>query len=106
MASVFNLKGVHRDGKSELKIGVDENAKIIDGIGDEIIFKNDDGTPARISLENFPFLPNNVNEKNKLVSQEDLQKIVNQIQTAIQSTNETMQSLLDLSKIVGGLSND
>jgi len=50
MASVYNLKGVHKDGKAELKIGLDENSKIIDGVGKEIIFKNDDDSPAIISI--------------------------------------------------------
>ena len=45
MASSFNVKSVHRDGKSELRIGLDENAKIIKGNEDEVYFTNTDGTP-------------------------------------------------------------
>ena len=96
MASKFNIKTVHCDGKSELKIGIDENAKIIDGIGNEFLIKNEDGTPAKISTENIPFMPEDVSEDNKLVSQKDLKKMMENIQDIIDAAD-------NLAKIVGGI---
>lgn len=96
MASNFNIKSVHRDGKSELKIGVDENAKIIDGIGKEILIKNEDGSPAKIAAENIPYMPEDVSEENRLVSQKDLKEMMQNIQDIIDATN-------NLAKIVGGI---
>jgi len=101
MASSFNIKSVHREGKAELKIGIDENAKIIDGIGKEVIIKNEDGTPAILSNLNINCIPENANENNKLVTEEDLRKMVDQIQKAIQSTNDTLEALNQLASIVG-----
>ena len=103
MASVFNLKGVHKDGKAELKIGLDKNAKIIDGEGNEIVFRNDDGTPAKISKENLPFIPDNLSEKNCLVTQEDLKQIIKYVNDALKSVSDAEIALNELSKIVGDL---
>lgn len=96
MASSFNVKSVHKDRKSELTIGLDENSKTIEGIGKEILIKNKDGTDAIIAKENIPGMPDNASEKNKLVTQEDLKKMMSNIQGIIDSANE-------LAKIVGGL---
>lgn len=95
MASTFNAKKVHKDGKSELTIGVDENAKTLDGIGNTLSIKNADGTNAKIAKENIPFLPDNVSETNKLVTQEDLKEMMTEL------TN-IMESTIKLAKIVGG----
>ena len=96
MASNFNIKSVDREGKSELKIGVDENAKIIDGIGNEIIIKNEDGSPSKIASENIPYMPDDVSEENRLVSQKDLKEMMKNIEDIIDATN-------NLAKIVGGI---
>lgn len=103
MASNFNIKSVHRDGKSELKIGVDENAKIIDGIGKEILIKNEDGSPAKIAVENIPYMPENISENNKLVTQSDLEKMKTEILKAYKAQAESLEALMNLEKIVGGL---
>lgn len=101
MASSFNVKSVHRDGRAELKIGVDENAKIIEGQGDEVIFRKQDGSPAMISVYNIPYIPENANENNKLVTQDDLKKMMKSINEAMDSMQDAMASLVELSKIVG-----
>lgn len=105
MASVYNLKGVHKDGKAELKIGLDENSKIIDGVGKEIIFKNDDDSPAIISIQNMPYIPEDANEKNKLVTQKDLQDMSRKLYEAMRAQNESMEALIELAKIVGSIDN-
>ena len=101
MASTFSVKKVHRDGKTELTIGVDENAKTIGGFGKEIIIKNVDGSPAKIANENIVGMPENVSETNKLVTQEDLNKMMVKINNAIKYQDESMKELLELAKIVG-----
>ena len=68
MASTFNAKKVHKDGKAELTIGLDENAKIIDGEGSTLKIRNIDGTDAKIAKENIPGMPDNVSETNKLIT--------------------------------------
>ena len=88
MASTFNTKAVHKDGKAELKIGIDDNAKIIDGVGDEFIIKNSDGTNAKIAKENIPYIPDNASDKNKLVTQDDLKSMMKNIKDIISSANE------------------
>ena len=98
MASKFNVKTVHKDGKSELTIGVDENAKTIDGVGDTLVIKNADGSDAKIAKENIVGMPSNVSETNKLVTQEDLKKMMDNIKDIMQAANE-------LAQIVGGLDN-
>lgn len=99
MASSYNLKSVHRDGKSELKIGIDKTAKIIEGTEKELHIKNADGTNAVISRENIPCIPSNASEKNKLVTQEDLKAMLENITDIIESANA-------LAKIVGGLDDE
>ena len=94
MASTFNAKKVHKDGKSELTIGIDENAKTIDGIGDTLKITNADGTATKIAKENIVGMPENVSETNKLVTQEDLNKI-------IKGVTEIMESAKELAKILG-----
>lgn len=101
MASNFNIKSVHRDGKTELKIGVDENSKIINGIGNKIIINNTDGTPAIISNYNIPCIPNDASEDNKLVTQDDLKKMMKNINDAINSMQDAMDSIQTLAHIVG-----
>ena len=101
MASSFNAKAVHRDGKAELKIGIDDNAKIIDGMGNEILFKNVDGTPATISAENIPFIPKDVDENNKLITENDLKKMMKNINDAISNMQDAMDALYQLAEIVG-----
>ena len=96
MASKFNIKSVHKDGKSELTIGVDENAKTIDGVGNEIKITNADGSDAKIAKENIPGMPSNVSDKNKLVTQEDLKKMMDSIPDIMAAANE-------LAQIVGGI---
>ena len=98
MASTFSVKKVHRDGKTELTIGIDENAKTIDGIGKEIIIRNVDGSPAKIANENIVGMPENVSETNKLVTQEDVNKMMAKINNAIRYQDESMQELLELAK--------
>lgn len=101
MASNFNIKSVHKDGKSELKIGVDSNAKIISGIDNQVIFQNTDGTPALISSYNIPCIPIDADENNKLVTQEDLKKMMKNINEAMSSMQDAMDSLIELAQIVG-----
>ena len=96
MASKFNIKTVHKDGKSELTIGIDENAKTIDGIGNEVFISNEDGSPAKISKENIVGMPENVSDDNKLVTQKDLRDMMKNIQDIIDSANE-------LARIVGSI---
>ena len=96
MASKFNIKTVHKDGKAELTIGLDENAKTIDGIGNEVLITNEDGTAAKIAKSNIIGMPDNVSEENKLVTQKDLRDMMKNIQEIIDAANE-------LAKIVGGL---
>jgi len=96
MASKFNIKSVHKDGKSELTIGVDENAKTLDGVGDTLVIKNNDGSNAKLAKENLPFVPEDASEDNKLVTQQELKAMMRNIRDIIDSANE-------LAKIVGGL---
>lgn len=103
MASIFNLKGVHKDGKAELKIGIDENSKTIDGIGNQVIFKNEDGSSAIISAENIPYMPENASEDNKLVTQKDLQDMSKKIIEAMKAQAESLNALAELAKIVGSI---
>lgn len=102
LASSFNVKSVHRDGKAELKIGIDSNTKILDGIGDYLLVKNEDGTPAKISNVNIIGMPENVSESNKLVTQADLKEMMKKVNSALESTNETISALKELASIVGG----
>lgn len=94
MASTFNTKCVHKDGKSELKIGIDENSKIIDGNGKIVKITNNDGTDAKIAKENIIGMPENVSETNKLVTQEDLKQMMKNV-------SEIMESAKELAKILG-----
>lgn len=96
MASTLNAKTIHRDGKAEVKLGLDENAKILEGEGDELIIKNIDGSDAKIAKENIIGMPTNVSDDNKLVTQADLKAMMANIKDIIDSANE-------LAKIVGGL---
>ena len=98
MASTLNAKTIHRDGKAEVKLGLDENAKILEGEGDELIIKNIDGSDAKIAKENIIGMPTNVSDDNKLVTQADLKAMMANIKDIIDSANE-------LAKIVGGLDN-
>lgn len=106
MASIYNMKGAHKDGKAEFKIGIDENSKIIDGIGNEIKITNQDGSPAKISKENIPFLPDDVSESNKLVTEKDLKDMMTKINNALKSQAESMTALLELARIVGAYDNE
>lgn len=100
MASSFNAKAIHRDGKAEIKIGLnDDNVKIIEGIGTEFLIKNNDGTSAHIAKENIIGMPENVSEKNKLVTQKDLSDMMKNIQDIFEATT-------NLAKIVGGINED
>lgn len=101
MASSFNAKAVHRDGKAELKIGIDSNSKTINGVGDEVLIKNEDGTPAKISIYNVPYIPESASEDNKLVTQDDLKKMMKNINDAITNMQDAMDSLMQLAEIVG-----
>ena len=101
MASNFNIKSVHRDGKTELKIGVDETAKIISANHDEVLFSNSDGTSAIISLYNIPCIPMDAGEDNKLVTQNDLKKMMKNINDAMNNMQEAMDSMMELAQIVG-----
>jgi len=94
MASNFNMKCAHKDGKSQLTIGVDENSKTIEGINDELIIKNKDGSAAKISKENIPGMPDDVSEENKLITQKDLQEMFKNI-------SDIMDSAGKLAEIVG-----
>lgn len=94
MASNFNVKSVHRDGRTELKIGVDENAKIIDADGKVIQFKNTDGSDAKIDKHNIVGMPENVSDSNKLITQDDLKYMMKEIL-------EIMDSAKTLAKIIG-----
>lgn len=96
MASTLNAKTIHRDGKAEIKLGLDNNAKILEGEGNELVIKNTDGTDAKIAKENIIGMPFNVSEENKLVTQSDLKAMMANIKDIIDSANE-------LAKIVGGL---
>ena len=96
MASNFNMKAAHRDGKTEFTIGIDENAKIIDGIGEEILISNKDGSPAKIAKENIPYMPENVSETNRLVTQQDLKDMMENI-------SNIMNAAEKLAIIVGGI---
>lgn len=106
MASTLNAKTIHRDGKAELKLGLDNNSKILEGEGTEFIIKNADGTNAKIAKENIVGMPDNVSEKNKLVTQNDLNKMANEIHKALAAQAESMQSIIHLAKIVGGLNGE
>lgn len=101
MASNFNIKSVHKDGKSELKIGMDENAKIIKGNEEIVFFENTDGSPAIISSFNIPCIPIDASEDNKLVTQEDLKKMMKNVNDAISSMQEAMGSMKELAQILG-----
>lgn len=105
MASSFNVKSVHRDGRAELKVGLDDNSKIFSGQGDEVIIRNNDGSPAVISVYNIPYMPENVNENNKLVTQDDLRAMMEKVKEAMDSMEDAMSSLMELSQIVGLTSN-
>lgn len=94
MASTFNTKCVHKDGKSELKIGIDENSKIIDAMGKIVKITNNDGSDAKIAKENIIGMPENVSETNKLVTQEDLKQMMKNV-------TEIMESAKELAKILG-----
>lgn len=94
MASSFNAKCVHKDGRTELKIGVDENAKIIDANGKVIQFKNTDGTKAKIDKNNIIGMPENVSDTNKLITQEDLKNMIKEVV-------DIMDSAKALAKILG-----
>lgn len=103
MASTFNAKIIHKDGKAEIKLGIDENAKIIEGSKNKIIFKNQDGTDAKIAKENIPFIPESASEENRLVTMEDLNLMKREITKAYKSQLESLQALTELAKIVGNL---
>lgn len=96
MASSINAKSIHRDGKSRIMIGVDENSKTLEGDGKILKITNKDGSAAKISNENIIGMPDDVSEKNRLVTQEDLKKMMKNIEDIIESANQ-------LAKIVGGL---
>lgn len=98
MASTLNAKTIHRDGKAEVRLGLDENAKILEGEGSELIIKNIDGSDAKIAKENIIGMPENASDENKLVTQADLRAMMSNIKDIIDSANE-------LAKIVGGLDN-
>lgn len=85
MASSFNAKCVHKDGKTELKIGIDESAKIVNADGEVIQFKNSDGTDAKIDKKNIVGMPENVSDENKLITQADLRKMIKEITDIIDS---------------------
>lgn len=106
MASTWNVKTLHKDGKAEVKIGIDENAKIIEGEGKEVVIKNTDGTSAKISKENIPGMPDDVSDENKLVTEADLIKMKQEILKGIKSQADSLQSLLELAKIVGTIGGD
>lgn len=99
MASSINAKSIHRDGKSKVMIGLDENSKILEGSGKTLKITNNDGSAAKISNENIIGMPDNVSDRNKLVTQEDLKKMMKNIEDIIESANQ-------LAKIVGGLDNE
>lgn len=88
MASSFNIKCVHRDGKTELKIGMDESAKIIDADKEIIQFKNADGTDAKIDKKNIIGMPDDVSEDNKLITQKDLKNMAKNLMDIMESTKE------------------
>lgn len=98
MASTLNAKTIHRDGKAEVKLGLDENAKILEGEGKAFIIKNADGSDAKIAKENIIGMPDNASDENKLVTQSDLRAMMTNIKDIIDSANE-------LAKIVGGIDN-
>ena len=102
MASTLNVKTIHRDGKAEIKLGLDNNSKIFEGEGNELLVKNIDGTPAKIDKKNIIGRPDTVSEKNKLVTQDDLNKMAIEIHKALSAQAESMQSILQLAKIVCG----
>ena len=54
MASTLNAKTVHKDGKTELKIGLDKDSKILEGHEGTLTIKNADGSDAKIARENIP----------------------------------------------------
>lgn len=95
MASKFNARQISWDGKAKVILGEDENSKVIEGNGEEFIIKNLDGTDAKIAKENIPYLPKDVSETNKLVTQNDLKEMMKNINDIIESAN-------NLAKIVGG----
>lgn len=99
MASSFNAKCVHKDGKTELKIGIDESAKIVNADGEVIQFKNSDGTDAKIDKKNIVGMPENVSDENKLITQADLRKMIKEITDIIDSA-KTLASIVgvDLSE--------
>lgn len=101
MASSFNVKAVHRDGKAELKVGLDNNSKIFNGNGNEILISNEDGSPATISVYNIPYIPETASEDNKLVTQDDLKKMMKNINEAMNNMQEAMGSLMELAYIIG-----
>lgn len=95
MASSFNAKCVHKDGKTELKIGVDENAKIIDADGKTIQFKNTDGSNAKIDKNNIVGMPDNVSETNKLITHDDLKNVMKEVIDIIDSA-KTLAKILGI----------
>lgn len=88
MASSINAKIIHRDGKSQVKLGLDENSKVLEGNGNILQIKNVDGSNAKIAKENIPGMPDNVSEKNKLVTQDDLRAMMKNISEIIENANE------------------
>lgn len=99
MASTLNAKTIHRDGKAEIKLGLDNNAKILEGKGNELIIENTDGTPAKIAPENIVGMPEGVSDTNKLVTQADLKRMYDLI-------NDIKDSAEELGRIVGGIDGD
>lgn len=100
MASSINAKVIHRDGKANIKLGLDEtNSKILKGDGDFLKIENSDGSSAKISAENIPFIPDDLSDENRLVSQKELREMMKNIK-------DIMDAASELAKIVGGISNE
>jgi hypothetical protein len=94
MASTFNAKTIHKDGKTELRIGLDDNSKILEGNKDELIIKNPDGSDAKIAKENIVGMPNDVSEENKLVTQKDLEAMLDEIKN-ITTSAQNLSNILN-----------
>lgn len=94
MASTFNAKTVHKDGKAELKIGIDKNAKILEGNENILVIKNSDGSRAELSTQNIPCIPEDATKDNPLVTQKDLDEMKKYIGEIISAANS-------LARIVG-----
>jgi len=53
----------------------------------------------------MPYIPEDANEKNKLVTQKDLQDMSRKLYEAMRAQNESMEALIELAKIVGSIDN-